>query len=330
MNKRILGKDLTVSVVSLGCMGMTHAFGAPSNVTEMTRLLHEAVDLGYIMFDTAECYTGTFADGTTAYNEELVGAALAPYRDKVVIATKFGVHHSPNGLLMDSRPETIRKSVEGSLKRLGTDYIDLYYQHRIDPNVEPEMVAGVIADLIREGKIRYWGISETTEEYLRRAHAVCPVTAIQNRYSMMYRDYDSMFPTLDELNVGYVAFSPLANGVLSDRYGKDSKFEAGTDYRSFMPQFKPEAFDENAQLFAYIRSLAEEKNATPAQISLAWMSHKHKNLVPIPGTRKLDRLKENGAAGDILLTAEEVAAIDKKLDTIPISGIFGGSGAAKK
>ena len=330
MNKRILGKDLTVSVVSLGCMGMTHAFGAPSDVTEMSKLLHEAVDLGYIMFDTAECYTGTFADGTTAYNEELVGAALAPYRDKVVIATKFGVHHSPNGLLMDSRPETIRKSVEGSLKRLGTDYIDLYYQHRIDPTVEPETVAGVIADLIREGKIRYWGISETTEEYLLRAHAVCPVTAIQNRYSMMYRDYDSMFPMLDELNVGYVAFSPLANGVLSDRYGKDSKFEAGTDYRSFMPQFKPEAFDENAQLFAYIRSLAEEKNATPAQISLAWMIHKHKNLVPIPGTRKLDRLKENGAAGDILLTAEEVAAIDRKLDTIPISALFGGSGAAKK
>lgn len=330
MQTRILGKDLTVSAVSLGCMGMTHAFGAPSDVTEMTKLLHEAVDLGYIMFDTAECYTGTFADGTTAYNEELVGAALAPYRDKVVIATKFGVHHSPNGLLMDSRPETIRKSVEGSLKRLGTDYIDLYYQHRIDPNVEPETVAKVMADLIREGKIRYWGISETTEEYLRRAHAICPVTAIQNRYSMMYRDYDCMFPMLDELNVGYVAFSPLANGVLSDRYGKDSKFEAGTDYRSFMPQFKPEAFDENAQLFAYIRSLAEEKNATPAQISLAWMIHKHKNLVPIPGTRKLDRLKENGAAGDIPLTAEEVAAIDKKLDTIPISALFGGSGAAKK
>ena len=330
MQTRVLGKDLTVSVVSLGCMGMTHAFGAPSDVAEMTKLLHEAVDFGYIMFDTAECYTGTFADGTTAYNEELVGAALAPYRDKVVIATKFGVQHSPNGLLMDSRPETIRKSVEGSLKRLETDYIDLYYQHRIDPNVEPETVAGVMADLIREGKIRYWGISETTEEYLRRAHAVCPVTAIQNRYSMMYRDYDPMFPMLDELNVGYVAFSPLANGVLSDRYGKDSKFEAGTDYRSFMPQFKPEAFDENAQLFAYIRSLAEEKNATPAQISLAWMIHKHKNLVPIPGTRKLDRLKENGAAGDILLTAEEVAAIDQKLDTIPISALFGGSGAAKK
>ena len=329
MNERILGKDLTVSAVSLGCMGMTHAFGAPSDVKEMTRLIHEAVDFGYLMFDTAECYTGVFADGTTAYNEELVGAALAPYRNKVVIATKFGVRHSPGGLLMDSNPETIRRSVEGSLRRLGTDHIDLYYQHRIDPKVEPEEVAGVMADLIREGKIRYWGISETTDEYLRRAHAVCPVTAIQNRYSMMYRDYDVMFPTLEESNIGYVAFSPLANGVLSDRYGKDSRFEAGTDYRSFMPQFKPEAYDENAALFAYIRELASDKNATPAQISLAWMINKHRNLVPIPGTRKSDRLKENGMAGDILLSEAEVSAIDKKLDTIGMSTVFGGSRAAK-
>lgn len=330
MKKRVLGKDLTVSAVSLGCMGMTHAFGAPSDTKEMTRLLHEAVDLGYIMFDTAECYTGVFADGSTAYNEELVGAALAPYRDKVVIATKFGVQHSPNGLLMDSRPETIRRSVEGSLRRLGTDYIDLYYQHRIDSEVQPEEVAYIMNCLIREGKIRYWGISETTEEYLRRAHSVCPVTAIQNRYSMMYRDYDSMFPTLSELNIGYVAFSPLANGVLSDCYGKDSKFEQGTDYRSFMPQFKPEAYDENAELFEYIRELAKDKDATPAQISLAWMINKHKNLVPIPGTRKSDRLRENGLAGDIVLSDAEVSAIDKKLDTIKMSSVFGGSRAAKK
>ena len=330
MNKRILGKDLTVSAVSLGCMGMTHAFGAPSDVKEMTKLIHEAVDFGYIMFDTAECYTGTFADGTTAYNEELVGSALAAHRHGVVIATKFGVQHSPDGLLMDSRPETIRKSVEGSLKRLGTDYIDLYYQHRMDPKVEPEAVAEVMADLMKEGKILNWGISETTEEYLRRAHAVCPVTAIQNRYSMMYRDYDAMFPTLEELNIGYVAFSPLANGILSDAYGRDSKFEAGTDYRSFMPQFKPEAYDENAELFAYIRALAEGKGATPAQISLAWMICKHKNLVPIPGTRKSARLKENGLSGDIVLSDAEVTAIDKKLDTIQMSAVFGGSGAAKR
>ena len=330
MQKRVLGKDLMVSAVSLGCMGMTHAFGAPSDVHEMTKLIHEAVDLGYIMFDTAECYTGIFEDGMTAYNEELVGSALKPYRDKVVIATKFGVQHSPNGLITDSRPETIRKSVEGSLKRLGTDYIDLYYQHRIDPNVSPEEVAGVMSELIQEGRIRYWGISETGEEYLRRAHAVCPVTAIQNRYSMMYRDYDSLFPVLEELNIGYVAFSPLANGVLSDRYGKDNKFDAKTDYRSFMPQFTQQAFDENEELFAYIRELSKNKNSTPAQISLAWMINKHKNLVPIPGTRKSDRLRENGAAGDIMLTVEEVAAIDKRLDTIKMSAVFGGSHTAKK
>lgn len=329
MRTRVLGKDLKVSAVSLGCMGMTHAFGAPSDVTEMTKLIHEAVDLGYIMFDTAECYTGTFADGTTAYNEELVGSALKPYRDKVVIATKFGVHHSPNGLVMDSHPDTIRKAVEGSLKRLGTDYIDLYYQHRIDPKIPVEEVAGVMSELIKEGKILHWGISETDEAYLRKAHAVCPVTAIQNRYSMMYRDYDVLFPTLEELNVGYVAFSPLANGVLSDCYGKDSKFEAGTDYRSFMPQFKPEAYDENAELFEYIRVLAADKDATPAQISLAWMIRKHENLVPIPGTRKSKRLKENGVASDIILTADEVSAIDKKLDTIRMSAVFGGSRAAK-
>lgn len=325
MRTRILGKDLTVSAVSLGCMGMTHAFGAPSDTKEMTKLLHEAVDLGYIYFDTAECYTGENPDGTTAYNEELVGTALKPYRDKVVIATKFGVQHSPNGLLTDSRPETIRKSLEGSLKRLGTDHIDLYYQHRIDPDVEPETVAEVMAELIKEGKITHWGISETGEEYLRRANAVCPVTCIQNRYSMMYREYDVLFPVLEELNIGYVAFSPLANGILSDRYSKNDNFTEKGDYRSFMPQFRPEAFDENQQLFELIRSLAEEKNATPAQISLAWMICKKPYIVPIPGTRKIDRLKENAAAADIILTDSEVAAIDKKLDNIKMSQVFGGS-----
>ena len=325
MRTRILGKDLTVSAVSLGCMGMTHAFGAPSDTKEMTKLLHEAVDLGYIYFDTAECYTGENPDGTTAYNEELVGTALKPYRDKVVIATKFGVQHSPNGLLTDSRPETIRKSLEGSLKRLGTDHIDLYYQHRIDPDVEPETVAEVMAELIKEGKITHWGISETGEEYLRRANAVCPVTCIQNRYSMMYRDYDVLFPVLEALNIGYVAFSPLANGILSDRYSKNDSFTEKGDYRSFMPQFRPEAFDENQQLFELIRSLAEEKNATPAKISLAWMICKKPYIVPIPGTRKIDRLKENAAAADIILTDSEVAAIDKKLDNIKMSQVFGGS-----
>lgn len=329
MNTRTLGKDLIVSAVSLGCMGMTHASGSPADPKEMTKLLHEAVDIGYKYFDTAECYTGINADGTTAYNEELVGTALKPYRHDVVLATKCGVQHSPNGLVMDSRPETIRKSVEGSLKRLDTDYIDLYYQHRIDPKVPAEEVAGVMSELIQEGKILHWGISETDEDYLRKAHAVCPVTAIQNRYSMMARWHESIFPVLEELQIGYVAFSPLANGVLSDRYNKDSKFEAGTDYRSFMPQFKPEAYEANRELFELIRGMAEEKAATPAQISLAWMLCKNPYIVPIPGTRKLERLKENAGAADILLTVQEVNAIDKRLNQMAMSQVFGGSPAVK-
>lgn len=329
MNTRTLGKDLIVSAVSLGCMGMTHASGSPADPKEMTKLLHEAVDIGYKYFDTAECYTGINADGTTAYNEELVGTALKPYRHDVVIATKCGVQHSPNGLVMDSRPETIRKSVEGSLKRLDTDYIDLYYQHRIDPKVPAEEVAGVMSKLIQEGKILHWGISETDEDYLRKAYAVCPVTAIQNRYSMMARWHESIFPVLEELQIGYVAFSPLANGVLSDRYNKDSKFEAGTDYRSFMPQFKPEAYEANRELFELIRGMAEEKAATPAQISLAWMLCKKPYIVPIPGTRKLERLKENAGAADILLTVQEVNAIDKRLNQMAMSQVFGGSPAVK-
>ena len=323
MKKRVLGKDLTVSAVSLGCMGMTHAYGAPSDPEEMTKVLQEAVDMGYLYFDTAECYTGINADGSTAYNEELVGKALKPHRQEVVIATKFGVQHSPSGLQMDSHPDTIRKSVEGSLKRLDTDYIDLYYQHRIDPKIPAEEVAGVMAELIKEGKILHWGISETNEEYLRKAHSVCPVTCIQNRYSMMARDYEMLFPVLEELNVGFIAFSPLANGVLSDRYNKDSKFEEGVDFRSHMPQYTQEAFDANKDLFEYLRTLALEKDATPAQISLAWMICKKPYIVPIPGSRKVERIRENLGATDIELTIEEVAAIDEKLDKLKMSALYG-------
>ena len=324
MKLRKLG-NLTVSAVSLGCMGMTHASGAPSDPKEMAKVLHAAYDMGYRYFDSAECYTGINTDGTTAYNEELVGDALHDIRDKVVIATKFGVRHTPNGLAMDSRPETIRRSVEGSLKKLKTDYIDLYYQHRIDPSVPAEEVAGTVTDLIREGKVLHWGISETTEEYLRRAHAVCPVTAIQNRYSMMARWHESLFPTLEELSIGYVAFSPLANGVLSDAYGKNSTFEKGTDYRSMMPQYTPEAFEQNRAFFEYLRALAKEKNATPAQISLAWMICKKPYIVPIPGSRKVERLRENAGAADIELTPSEVTEIDAKLEALPMSQVFGGS-----
>lgn len=325
MEKRILGKDLAVSAVGLGCMGMTHASGAPADVKEMTELLAQAVDMGYTLFDTAECYTGVNTDGSIAYNEELVGEALKPYRNKIVLATKCGVRHMGDHLEFDSRPETIRASVEGSLKKLQTDHIDLYYQHRIDPKVSPEDVAGTMADLIREGKILHWGISETTEDYLRRAHRVCPVTAVQNRLSMMYREYEKMFPTLEELNVGFVAFSPLANGFLSAQYRDTTQFEQSpADFRSRMPQFTKEGIEQNAELLALLKSKAQEKNAAPAQISLAWMLAKKPYIVPIPGTRKLMRLRENIGAANIVLTSDEVTQIDQLLEKMPMSPVFGG------
>lgn len=230
MEKRKLGNsDLFVNPVGLGCMGFSHASGDPVDSATAIKTLRQAYEMGYDFFDTAEAYTGIFPDGTVSYNEELVGAALKGVRDKVVIATKMGVHHNEDlSLRLDSRPETIRSSVETSLKRLGTDYIDLYYQHRIDPTVEPETVAETMAQLIKEGKIRYWGISETTEEYLRRANAVCPVTAIENRYSMMARWHEKIFPVCEELNVAYVAFSPMANGFLTGKYNPNTKFEGET------------------------------------------------------------------------------------------------------
>lgn len=325
MEMRILGKDLSVSPVGLGCMGMTHASGAPADVKEMTELIAKAVDMGYTFFDTAECYTGTNPDGSTAYNEELVGAALKPYRDKVVIATKCGVRHMGDHLEMDSRPQTIRKSVEGSLRKLQTDHIDLYYQHRIDPKVEPEVVADTMAQLIKEGKITHWGISEADEDYLRRAHGVCPVTAIQNRLSMMYRDYEKLFPVLEEFHVGFVAFSPLANGFLTARYRDTSQFEQSpADYRTTMPQFSQEGVEQNHDLLALIENTAKEKNATPAQISLAWMLAKQPYIVPIPGSRKESRIRENLGAADIHLTKEEVTRIDSALDHMTMSQVFGG------
>ena len=321
-------RDLAVSPVGLGCMGMSHAYGAPADKKSMRTLLADAVEMGYTLFETAEIY-GT--DTNPHDNEELLGEALKPYRDRVVITTKFGLtfdkSHEPGPypLIPDSKPESIRKALEGSLSRLQTDYIDLYLQHRIDPDVEPELVAETMAQLIQEGKILHWGISETTEEYLRRAHAICPVTAIQNRYSMMARWHEDIFPTLEELNVGFIAFSPLANGLLSDYYTADSKFNPVNDYRAAMPQFSRESFEENEMLFEFIRRLADEKHATPSQISLAWMLCKKPYIVPIPGTRHLCRLKENIGAADINLTTDEVEAIDRQLDSIPMSEVFGGS-----
>lgn len=324
---------MRVSAVGLGCMGMSHAYGAPAEQSEMTLLLAQAVEMGYTFFDTAEVY------GTAEHpheNEELLGRALKPYRNKVVIATKFGIHFDQNSsavnkpLVPDSRPEIIRASVEQSLRRLGTDHIDLYYQHRPDPAVPIEEVAGVMADLIREGKITHWGLSEATEEMIRHAHAVCPVTAIQNRYSMMYRTYETLFPVLEELQIGFVPFSPMANGFLSGRYDKGSKFEAGTDYRSVMPQFQPENIDQNRPLLELLEHTAEEKGATSAQISLAWMLCKKPYIAPIPGTRQLNRLKENAEAVDIRLTADEIQALDDTLDHMEMSEVFGGSKMANK
>ena len=271
MQKRNLGKSMKVSSVGLGCMGITHASGTPLTKAEGMKVLESALEIGYNFFDTAECYTGTNPDGTVAYNEEVVGAVLKPVRNKVILASKCGVTHGKDHLIMDSRPQSIRKALEGSLKRLGTDYIDLYYQHRIDPKVEPEEVAGTMSDLMKEGKIRAWGISETDEAYLRRAHSVCPVTAIQNRYSMMARWYENLFPVVEELGITYVAFSPLANGFLSGQYNEKSSFEKGADFRSNMPQYTPEGFEKSRELLQMLRDMAAEKNATPGQISLACM-----------------------------------------------------------
>lgn len=328
MKYRILGKDLKVSAVGLGCMGMSHAYGAPADKKEMRELIAQAVDMGYTFFDTAEVY-GT--PENPHENEELVGEALKPYRDKVVISTKFGIHFDVTSesvnkpLVPDSRPAVIRASVESSLKRLGCGHIDLYYQHRMDPSVPIEEVAGLMGEMIKEGKITHWGLSEADEETIRRAHAVCPVTAIQNRYSMMARWHASLFPVLEELGVGFVAFSPLANGFLSARYGKDTKFEAGTDYRSVMPQFTPEAMDQNEKLLELLQTVAQGKNATPGQISLAWMLCKKPYLVPIPGTRKKERLEENAGAVDIVLTEAEVSVLDRELETMEMSAVFGGT-----
>lgn len=328
METRILGKDLTVSAVGLGCMGFSHAYGAPTDEKETVCLLRRAFELGYTFFDTAEVY-GTSDD--PHINEALVGKALAPVRDQVVISTKFGLRFDfesgkvPVPLIPDSRPDTIRKSVEGSLKRLDTDHIDLYFQHRIDPDVEPETVAGVMADLIKEGRILHWGISEANEDYLRRANTVCPVTAVQNRYSMMARHYENLFPVLEELGVGLVAFSPMANGFLTGKYGKGQHFDPKTDYRAAMPQFTDEAVERNAALLKLLNGMAAEKNATPAQISMAWMLCKKPWIVPIPGTRKEGRMAENAGAAMVKLSADEVKALDKALDSMEMSDVFGGT-----
>lgn len=332
MKKRILGNGLEVSAVGLGCMGMSHAYGTSPDRKEMQKLLEQAVDIGYTFFDTAELYGSSENPND---NEELLGEVLPKFRDKIVIGTKFGIQFDYTSketnlpVIADARPETIRKSVEGSLRRLHTDYIDIYYQHRQDPDVPVEEVAGVMADLIKEGKILHWGLSEVDGDTVKRAHRVCPVTAVQNRYSMMARWHESIFPTLEEFGIGYVAFSPTANGLLTAKYNKDSRFEAVTDYRSVMPQFSKESFDKNQALIDLVQTTAKNKNATPAQIAMAWMLCKKPYIVPIPGTRKLERLIENAGAADIVLNADEVLAIDKALENMEMSEVYGGTRVIK-
>ena len=315
MNNRILGNtDRSISPVGLGCMGLSHAFGTPLEKAKAAEKIQAAYDMGYTFFDTAECYTGTNPDGTTAYNEEAVGMGIKPFRDKIVLATKCGVRFDENQMLLDSNPETIRRSVEGSLKRLQTDYIDLYYQHRVDPKVEPETVAETMAQLKKEGKIRAWGISCVEEDYLRRAHAVCPVSEVQNVYSVIDRETEKLFPVLEELGVTLVAFTPLAKGFLSGRYQERPQFDHPEDNRSGRFQFSEEGFRYYQQALDLIRSTAEEKGATMAQVCLAWMIRKKPWIVPIPGTRSPERMKENLASADVALTAEEIAKIDEALN----------------
>lgn len=315
MKKRKLGNSgLEVSAIGFGCMGMSQSYPPFPEKGEAISLLRSAVELGVTFFDTAEVY-GPYT------NEELVGEALEPYRDKVVIATKFG-YHIQNGKSagLDSRPETIRKAVEGSLKRLRTDHIDLLYQHRVDPNVPIEEVAETVGQLMKEGKVLYWGLSEAGAQTVRRAHAVLPLAAVQSEYSMWYRKpEEGLFPALEELGVGFVAFSPLGKGFLTGRFNKDTRFDS-TDFRSSIPRFKPENLEVNQDLLELIKDIAAKKNATTAQIALAWVLAQKPWIVPIPGTKKLERLKENLGAQDIEFSAQELAEINEALSKINIAG----------
>lgn len=323
MKLRKLGQtNMHVTPVGLGCMGFSHAYGVAEDKQKAIETIQKAYDLGYNFFDTAECYTGVNEDGTISYNEEIVGEALKDVRDKVVIASKFGVTHKGDHLEFDSSPETIRRSIEGSLKKLQTDYIDLYYQHRIDPQVEPEVVAGVMKELIEEGKIKAWGISEVNEDYLRRAHAVCPVTAIENRYSMMATWHEHLFDVCEELGITYVAFSPMANGLLSGQFTDQSAFGKG-DFRNNMPQYQKEGYKKAEKLLNLLKELSEKKHCTMAQLSLAWMLCKKDYIIPIPGSRKIERIEENYNAGNIKLTQDEIKVIDDLIHSIDFD-VFGG------
>jgi aryl-alcohol dehydrogenase-like predicted oxidoreductase len=316
MQKRTLGKSgLEVSALGLGCMGMSHGYGPAADKTEMIALIRSAVERGITFFDTAEAY-GPFA------NEELVGEALAPVRNQVVIATKFGFKFGPKGEQtgVDSRPEHVRQVAEASLKRLKTDVIDLFYQHRVDPDVPIEDVAGAVKDLIGEGKVRHFGMSEAGVQTIRRAHAVQPVTALQSEYSLWWRrPEEDVIPALQELGIGFVPFSPLGRGFLTGTIDEKTTFDSH-DFRNIVPRFTPEARKANQTLVELLKRLAERKKTTPAQLALAWLLAQKPWIVPIPGTTKPARLAENIGAAAVALTSEDLREIDRAASEITIQG----------
>jgi aryl-alcohol dehydrogenase-like predicted oxidoreductase len=315
MQRRKLGNSgLEVSAIGLGCMGMSYAYGPAGDKKEMITLIRKAVELGITFFDTAEVY-GPFT------NEELVGEALAPFRQQVVIATKFGIKIDPSGQqVVDSRPERIKQSAEGSLKRLRVEAIDVYYQHRVDPAVPIEEVAGAVKDLIREGKVKHLGLSEAGAQTIRRAHAVQPVAALQSEYSLWWRNPEAeVLPTLEELGIGLVPFSPLGKGFLTGKIDENTTFDS-SDFRNIVPRFTPEARKANLALVDLLRRIAERKKATPAQIALAWLLAQKPWIVPIPGTTKLNRLEENIGVVAVELTSEDLREIDSAASKITVQG----------
>ena len=318
MQKRKLGKsNLEVSAIGLGCMGMSWSYGPAKDKKEMTTLLHAAVDRGITFFDTAEVYGPRL-------NEELVGEALAPFRGQIVIATKFGWKPASEGEArwsrLDSHPEHIKRVVEGSLKRLRVDCIDLYYQHRVDPEVPIEDVAGAVKELIQQGKVKHFGLSEAAAKTIRRAHAVQPVTAVQSEYSLWYRQPEKeVLPTLEELGIGFVPYSPLGKGFLTGKIDENAKFDS-TDFRSILPRFTPEALKANRALVDLLRKIAQRKKATPSQIALAWLLARKPWIVPIPGTTKLHRLEENIGAAAVELTKDDLSEIESAASKITIQG----------
>jgi aryl-alcohol dehydrogenase-like predicted oxidoreductase len=316
MQKRKLGNsNLEVSALGLGCMGMSYGYGPAADKQEMISLIRTAVERGITFFDTAEVY-GPLT------NEELVGEALAPFRSQVVIATKFGFKLGPNGeqLGVDSRPQHVKEVAEASLKRLKTDTIDLFYQHRVDPDVSIEDVAGAVKDLIQEGKVQHFGLSEAGVQTIRRAHAVQPVTALQSEYSLWWRKPEAeVLPVLEELGIGFVPFSPLGKGFLTGKIDEKTTFDS-SDFRNIVPRFTPEARKANQALVDLLRSIGERKNATPAQLALAWLLAQKPLIVPIPGTTKLNRLDENIGAVSVELTSDDLGEIDSAASKIEVQG----------